>query len=75
MALKNSKEYTFVISKMGMDDWFLYAVGTHSYGKRIEWTHQISDALVFTTEQRLESFREKVLKNIPVVIHMIVRKP
>ena len=75
MALQNSKEHLFVISKSGMNGWYLYSVEKCSFGKRINWTQQLKNAIVFTSEQKVEMFKEKVLKNILVDIHVPVKKP
>ncbi len=52
-----------------MADWFLYTVEQCSYGKRIEWTHDRKEALIFTSEEKVESFKERMLGNVLVTIN------
>jgi len=64
--------HTFVITKQGMSDWYLYTVEQLSFCKRISWTKNIKDALLFTSEEKVESFKSKVLEKVPVSIHKVL---
>ena len=57
------------MTKRGMGHWFLYSVEQCSYGKRIEWTMDFNSALIFTSEEFVETFKSQNLPNVPVDIH------
>lgn len=64
----------FVITKSGMDSkWYLYTVEQVSFGKRISWTKNYNDALMFTSEEKVESFKSKMLGKIPITIHKVLQ--
>ncbi len=69
MGSKNLIKQKYVIVKDGMTDWFLYTVEQCSFGKRIEWTHNCKEALIFTSEEKVESFKERMLENVLVTIN------
>jgi len=71
--MSEEKEYTFYISKATMDDWYLYSVEDCSYGKRILWTRNFDNTIVFSSEEKVETFKEKVLKHVPVNIHRFLK--
>jgi len=68
MSSKKLIKQNYVISKEGMADWFLYTVEKCSFGKRIEWTRNRKEALIFTSEEKVESFKERMLENVTVSI-------
>ena len=61
----------FIISNVNYDDWFLYSVEDCKFGKRMEWTKDIELALKFDTSDKVESFIELVVEDIPVNIKEI----
>jgi len=73
MAEEKEKEYTFYISKINMDDWYLYSVEDCSFGKKILWTQKFENTIVFSSEEKVETFKEKVLNHIPINIHRVLK--
>ncbi len=72
MLPNKSPNSEYVISKKGMDTWFLYTVEECSYGKRITWTKNYKLALIFTSEEKVESFKERVLHKVTVSINKFI---
>ncbi len=72
MLHKKSTNNEYVISKIGMDSWFLYTVEECSFGKRITWTKNYDFALIFTSEEKVEAFKERVLEKVSVSINRFV---
>jgi len=73
MLYKKTINNEFVISKHGMDSWFLYTVEECTFGKRITWTQNYKNSLIFTSEEKVENFKERVLEKISVNINRFVR--
>jgi len=61
-------DYQYVITKNGMERWFLYTIEDCSYGKKASWTLNFENALRFSTEQKAEIFKTKYLGNANVNI-------
>lgn len=72
MSQKDLTVSAYVITKFGMDDWFLYTVEQCSFGKRIMWTKNHKNTIIFTSEEKVKSFKAQVLKNVPVCIHKFI---
>lgn len=75
MSQENLNLHLYVIAKRGMLDWFLYSVEECSFGKRIKWTRNLDDTIMFTNEAYAETFKEKVLSNVPVYLRKFPQKP
>lgn len=74
MSQENLNLHLYAIAKRGMLDWFLYSVEDGSFGKRIKWTRNLDDTIIFTNEAYAETFIEKVLGNIPVCLRKLPKK-
>ncbi len=75
MSHKILTRQAYAITKNGMVSWFLYTVENCSFGKRIKWTQNPKTALIFSSEEAIEVFKEKVLQNVPVGIHRFSKRP
>lgn len=73
MSEKQETEMTFYLSKSDMDGWYLYSVEDCSFGKKILWTRKIENTILFSSEERVETFKEKVLNHVPVNIHRVLK--
>lgn len=73
MLEEKEEKFTFYISKSNMDEWYLYSVEECSYGKRILWTQNFEKTIVFSSEEKVETFKEKVLQNANVNIHRVLK--
>lgn len=56
-----------------MDGWYLYSVEECSYGKRILWTKNFENTIVFSSEEKVETFKEKVLTHAAVNVHRFLK--
>jgi len=63
----------YIICKNKMERWYLYSVEQCSFGKRMVWTLELTNALIFTSENAVETFKSKNLQNILVDIHRILK--
>ena len=73
MSATDRKNTYYVITRHGMERWYLYSVEQCSFGKRIEWTPEFKSALVFSSEKAVETFKHKNLSNVAVDIHRFLK--
>jgi len=67
------KPNTYVIEKCGMSGWYLYTVELCSFGTQIKWTKNLNNALMFSSQDRLAVFKNKMLGDMLVCYHHFAR--
>ncbi len=67
------KPNTCVIEKCGMQGWYLYTAEQCSFGTQIKWTTNLSEALMFSSEDRISTFKDKVLGNMTICVYRFFR--
>ncbi len=68
-SFEYKKPLGFAIINASRPDWFLYTAEKTEYGFRIEWTELKDAALVFSSEDKIAVFVEKVLDNKQIGIY------
>jgi hypothetical protein len=73
MFTEERKDLYYVISKAGKDGWYLYTAEQCSFGKRLLWTSDLKSALIFSSEEAIESFKSNGLRNLNVNIYRFLK--
>jgi len=69
--ISNNTKSLYVIVKRGKENWFLYTIEQRPFGKRIEWTSNPNSALIFSSEEAIQTFKTKNLENVAVDIYKL----
>jgi len=73
MELKTKSPGKYTIKNAKNPNWYLYSVEQCSYGKRIEWTSNKKDALIFETELSINTYIKKVIPNVVVIVFKLAK--
>lgn len=73
MSESERKDLYYVITNRDLNAWYLYSVEQCSFGKRLLWTSNLKSALIFSSEEAIESFMSHDLPNLGVSVYRFLR--